>query len=228
MLLESCEHSASCFVTLTYAENPVSLVPRHLTLFLKRLRKRRGSFRYFACGEYGERFGRPHYHAVLFGVSALEQEVIAAAWPHGYIHVGDLTRESAAYVTGYVSKKLTKASDSRLEGRAPEFARQSKGLGRGAIERLAAQFTTRVGCLSLEKTEADKGDVPRQIRMEGRLYPIGRYLTRKLRHGVGWSDRCPDGPQVERALELVTVEKREAAYQQAVARLKIQASKRSI
>lgn len=74
------EHNS--FLTLTYDDDHVPeeghLIPRDLQLFIKRLRKyadsrrsilnrdRRAGLRYFACGEYGEKNGRPHYHVLLF------------------------------------------------------------------------------------------------------------------------------------------------------------------
>lgn len=38
--------------------------------FMKRLRKRfpKKKIKYLICGEYGKRTGRPHYHAIIFGV----------------------------------------------------------------------------------------------------------------------------------------------------------------
>ena len=36
---------------------------------MKRVRKFAGSgVRFFGCGEYGDRGGRPHYHGLLFGL----------------------------------------------------------------------------------------------------------------------------------------------------------------
>ena len=58
------------FITLTYQDSklPVngSLDYTHWVKFMKRLRKKFGRVRYYMCGEYGETFGRPHYHACLF------------------------------------------------------------------------------------------------------------------------------------------------------------------
>ena len=70
---EEKRHKKKCFITLTYAENSCILVRKDLQDFIKRLRtyiERKGSkekFRYFYCGEYGERNGRPHYHLIIYG-----------------------------------------------------------------------------------------------------------------------------------------------------------------
>ena len=66
-------HEKSCFITLTYDNehfNP-SLNPSDLQGFWKRLRERfpDRKLKYLACGEYGDKGGRPHFHAILFGVS---------------------------------------------------------------------------------------------------------------------------------------------------------------
>lgn len=89
---ESLYHADAYFLTFTYDDSNLcygnevpTLVPKHLELFWKRLRKelnRRPSKRkpkladysdkkrllkYFACGEYGDNTYRPHYHAIVFG-----------------------------------------------------------------------------------------------------------------------------------------------------------------
>lgn len=100
ILHESSEHSRNCFITLTYDnENcPVdfSLEKTHLQKFWKRLRKKKGKLRYYACGEYGDvcehqlsasgkgelpkcpscNTGRPHYHACVFGTGFEDLELI--------------------------------------------------------------------------------------------------------------------------------------------------------
>lgn len=73
------EHSKnSYFIGLTYDDEhlpkDLRLNKRDVQLFLKRLRKHIQPYkiRYFLVGEYGEDFGRPHYHLILFN------------WPDGY------------------------------------------------------------------------------------------------------------------------------------------------
>lgn len=90
---------------------------------MKKLRKQfpDKKIRYFHCGEYGENFGRPHYHACLFGldfddkqlwkiqngVNIYTSQILADIWGKGFVTVGDVTFESAAYVARYIMKKIT-------------------------------------------------------------------------------------------------------------------------
>lgn len=144
-------HAESAFLTLTYSPEFVpptySLIKRDLQLFMKRLRKTRpAGLRFFACGEYGERTLRPHYHVLLFNTyfpdqkfhkNVGENKLYASAeldglWQNGNCLIGDVTFESCAYVARYVTKKVTgpKAAD-HYRGREPEFLVMSRRPGIG-------------------------------------------------------------------------------------------------
>lgn len=125
LMHEASLHSENSFVTLTYSpENlpaDMSLNKRHWQLFAKRLRKARGPFRFFHCGEYGEIGARPHYHAILFGMAFDDLVLLSGSgdrklyssksleglWGLGMCSVGSVTFESAAYVARYALKKVT-------------------------------------------------------------------------------------------------------------------------
>lgn len=81
-----------------------------------------GEIKFYMCGEYGPLHGRPHYHALLFGVDFRDRQYLRTTpagakiyrspqleklWTHGYSSVGELTFESAAYIARYVMKKRT-------------------------------------------------------------------------------------------------------------------------
>lgn len=107
--LELTQHRAACWATLTYNEKycPPTLSKFHVSGFVKRLRKRlegESSVRFFASGEYGERYGRPHYHIILFGTE--NQKAISSAWRQGIVQVDTLTPAAIAYVAGYCAKKV--------------------------------------------------------------------------------------------------------------------------
>lgn len=106
--LETLDHKHTCVTTLTYdgTSVPPTLQKGDFQRWMKRLRKAHGSkLRYFACGEYGERFGRPHFHALLFGLHS-ETPDIQATWPHGLTHTDNVSIAAINYVCNYTTKKL--------------------------------------------------------------------------------------------------------------------------
>jgi len=125
-LAESRLHQANSFVTLTYDDDHLpshgSLVHRDWQLFAKRLRKRVGPFRFFMCGEYGEQFGRPHFHALIFGQGfadrvkcnslhsdhdLFQSPLLDSAWGKGRAVIGSVSYESARYCAVYATKRLS-------------------------------------------------------------------------------------------------------------------------
>ena len=119
-------HEKNCFITLTYNNENLpqtgSLVKSDFQKFLKRLRKSiaPAKLRYYMAGEYGTSFGRPHFHACIFGHDFHDKKLfkrtpsgsliytsenLAALWPYGYSSIGDVTFESAAYVARYIMQK---------------------------------------------------------------------------------------------------------------------------
>lgn len=144
-----CFPAEQChFLTLTYDDAHLpprvgdrhTLVPKDLTDFWKRLRKRFPSSKmsYFACGEYGSRTLRPHYHACVFGLNLVDlipmgaaggvvrvtdplapdavgtrltrSPILDAVWSRGAVARGEVTFQSAGYVARYImSKQLGKA-----------------------------------------------------------------------------------------------------------------------
>jgi len=139
---EAAQFEKNCFITLTYDDKNLpkdgSLNKRHYQLFMKRLRKLYEGhdyvfavdpktleeklifpIRFYHCGEYGEKYGRPHYHACLFNFD-FEDKVLfkngqnklytskslSELWPHGFATIGDVTFDSAAYVARYIMKKI--------------------------------------------------------------------------------------------------------------------------
>lgn len=116
------------------------LTVRDVQLFFKSMRKAGIKFRYLQCGEYGEKSSRPHHHVLFFGYDPPDRkfhsrrngfnyytsEILQSFWPHGFVIVGDLTFESAAYVARYCLKKFTgKGSDFVYRGLRPEFITMS-------------------------------------------------------------------------------------------------------
>ena len=207
IMLEAAQYKDNSFVTLTYDEeklpSDLSVSPRVLQLFMKRLRKAYPvKLRYFGCGEYGDQTMRPHYHLALFNFASCERgqtrfsrhgtpccapcSMVAQAWGLGNVMLGTLEPKSMAYVAGYVTKKMTSADDQRLEGRLPEFARMSlrPGIGLGMMDDLAS-------VLMEHKLDEKMIDVPTSLQHGTKQWPLGRYLRRKLRARIGRDENTP-------------------------------------
>lgn len=120
-------HDETSFVTLTYSDanlpDDYSVHVDELQRFMKRLRFEIAptKVRYFACGEYGERNARPHYHLLLFGYQfpditpwrrtssghvTYRSAILERLWPLGHSEIGTFTPSSAGYVARYVLKKV--------------------------------------------------------------------------------------------------------------------------
>lgn len=190
LLLEASCHRQSVFVTLTYDEvnlpDDKSVSPRHMQLFLKRLRwyAAPAKVRFYGVGEYGSLYLRPHYHLALFGDCS--EDMIYESWQLGFVQIGDLNEASAQYLCGYVLKHMVKHDDPRLCGRHPEFARMSlrPGIGGLATEVIGDACVSKSGSRYL----AENGDVPRFVRSQSRKRPVGRYLLGRIRSAVGVDD----------------------------------------
>lgn len=192
LLLESMEHSEQCFVTLTYSDENLpkdgNLNPRHTVLFLKSLREKVSPkrVRFFLVGEYGSKTWRPHYHALLFGISlSVESELLVrSVWPHGFVQIGDVSRASIRYVCGYVMKKMTRPGDRLLDGRVPEFVRMSRcpGIGAGFASRLASCLLKAPAALS---ALASGNGIPSTVKVGPETVRLGRYLRDFVSKEVG-------------------------------------------
>lgn len=162
---ERNHHAAATFITLTYRELPSngyitgSLFYRHVQLFWKRLRKAGYRFRYFCCGEYGSKRGRPHYHALIFGVNIPEHEILKY-WKLGIVdaqpvYPGD---QAGGYIAGYAVKKFFKKH--RKPHLKPEFIRSSGGIGKMHCLKSAEKYL-KDGFISLN---GFKRPIPRYYR----------------------------------------------------------------
>jgi hypothetical protein len=76
------------------------------------------------CGEYGEKYKRPHYHALIFGYDFPDKKELHLAgrkskdklysskflndvWQLGFCSIGEVNYQTALYVSGYIMKKVT-------------------------------------------------------------------------------------------------------------------------
>lgn len=124
------------------------------------------NIRFYLCGEYGSLYDRPHYHLAIFNLPLEDADLIffrnnecgdalyrcpilENIWsfddgsgkkiPYGFVSVGSLTWQSAAYIARYMLKKQKGKSAEwyyGTKGIIPEFTRCSRrpGIGRDYFE----------------------------------------------------------------------------------------------
>lgn len=167
-------HSAqSFFVTLTYAdeflpfENIVSK-DDHLH-FINTLRNKSRSYevkwRYYVIGEYGERYGRPHLHYLLFSdVPDIDViRLVRESWPYGFSDVGDVTHKSIHYVTKWhINPKFRVGESVERHG----FSLMSKGIGKQLLSTLTVD------------------NISPTYSLDGKRFPLSRYYRKKLGYQV--------------------------------------------
>ncbi|WNK14587.1 MAG: replication initiator protein [Microvirus sp.] len=190
ILHEARLHTDNIFLTLTYATAPLSLNYRDVQLFLKRVRKRLGPFRFFCVGEYGEQFSRPHYHLILFGLRFPDQRTISLTspnperqqskiceklWGLGHITIGAVNHKTASYVASYAFKRVNGDraktyytvfdQDGVCHPIEPELIRMSNrpGIGHGWFQRFGSDAIRGDFCIS-----------------NGRKVPLPKYYDRLL------------------------------------------------
>ncbi|MGN1040001.1 MAG: hypothetical protein ACI4QL_01070 [Candidatus Fimimonas sp.] len=204
-------HEQNCFITLTYDNEHLppggTLVKADFQKFMKRLRERLApqKIRFFACGEYGSKTLRPHYHAIIFGWSPVDcrflkkdskgqilnvSKLLESVWPYGFSSVGNVTLDSAKYCAKYM-QKLQKVP----EGLQKPFTLMSldPGIGYAAID---------AKCLSEDK-----------IYNGGNSVPVPRYYLKVLeRNGHDLTHfielRCEVGKIKEQCTDLTARRKK--------------------
>lgn len=181
--------------------------------FLKRLRSKidyyykkhkiknvdlcRKDFKYISCGEYGDLFGRPHYHFIFFGLDYdFCKDIFEECWQQGLID--SLPVKDGAF--NYVSKYFTKQQvgkravelydDNGIE--RPYFV-HSLGLGKGLILEQLDFIKSHNACY------INKNDILRPIPIYYRNFfhlrsePNYEGITEQMRNACISSDRnIPD------------------------------------
>ena len=133
----------------------MSLNKKDLQDFWKRVRKKfsNAKIKYINAGEYGGETLRPHYHAIVYGLplnTSLFKKIgmsptnepywqspeLDKLWGKGFVTIGELTWQSAAYVARYTLKKAKGSTPELLQamGKKPEFVSMSQGIGKEYFE----------------------------------------------------------------------------------------------
>lgn len=184
--LESKLYDENWFVTITYDENNLTtpeeittsdgisytqeeeewkgtLVPEELTQFIKNVRQKwkrkfnKDGIRFMACGEYGEKGERPHYHVIFFNMHIPTEtlydtkiinnnvyykcHLLDECWNNkGFVEVSEATWNDIAYTARYITKKINGSESEYIyaeKGQIKEFFRVSRmpGIGEPYFEK---------------------------------------------------------------------------------------------
>lgn len=186
---ELADAKSAYFVTLTYNNEHVPCVGQYPTLvksdlqnYFKRLRKiiKPNKIRYYAVGEYGTKYNRPHYHILLFNLPPNFIDAISTAWTKekeeiGFVSIGTITSASIHYCTKYHLNKTSKPNELS----ADSFVLMSRhpGIGAGYIERYGSFHRNNIDRTYLLKRGGFKTRFPRYYQTK--LY------TEEERHRQG-------------------------------------------
>lgn len=157
---------------------------RSLQAFFKRLRyyeegksvqfdkrtkhfKEKRPIKYYACGEYGGKRSRPHYHIILFNV--VDVQNVIKSWEFGQVHIDpDVNKSNIEYTLKYICKSGKKIGSGQDDYRIPEFPLMSKGLGKNWITPEIESFYNR------------RLDISYVVNELGIKIPLPRYYANKM------------------------------------------------
>jgi hypothetical protein len=229
IMIESMAYDTpSAFVTLTYRPEELDKVGysvhrSEIKDWQKRFRYHAGiKCRFFSVGEYGTENDRAHYHAIIFGFPGCTSqdikcpcyscETLRRSWDKGFVYNGVLTKDSARYVAGYVTKKMTDRNPQEkyekllekgkiklaenykdqvinyLQGRNPEFAIMSNkpGIGAPLLPKIKELLNSEYG----REYIFLNGDVPDALDFPVGKLRLGTYLKEKLRKEFGIDEKA--------------------------------------
>lgn len=195
---EAQMHQKTCFITLTYDNKHLpkdgGLDVSHWQYFAKRMRKRLGPFRFFHCGEYGDQFKRPHYHAVVFGQDFSKDRrhvatisngdkiyrsgVLDELWGKGKTELGAVNYTTAAYVASYCLKKV----DGKKAEEEGTYERVDPETGLVSIVRPEYITMSRRPGIGTSWYEKFKGDIypSGECVIDGKKMPTPRFYDQKF------------------------------------------------
>lgn len=124
--LEQQQSLSAQFWTLTLEDKNLQVASednhrqttRNFFAALRAFEKRKGNplpIRYYGCMEYGGRYGRPHWHLIIFNLKHAAQDImpyrkgyprtprVITHWPYGLSDVCEVNPATINYVTSYVT-----------------------------------------------------------------------------------------------------------------------------
>lgn len=223
IMLETYLQKDNAFLTLTYNDTWVPrnaageqiLEPRHLQLYMKRLRKELHPtrIRFYGVGEYGGKSLRPHYHVILFNAPTCKNgqtkeglrgfpmpsqccSVCQFYQREWYTKVDDVKHEMGVIHLGEVNQFTAEYTARYVEKKMthtddPRLNGKPPEFMR-CSQGIGKEFMWDVASVLLQHNRETWTDVPSALRHGTKVMPLGRYLRGKLREMVGADPKCPE------------------------------------
>lgn len=188
-----------------------SFVKRLRTYIDRKIEKGR-KIRLIACGEYGTKKWRPHYHLIVWGIdrTEIDQKTLEELWGFGHI---ELEKESAGvygmqYVIGYIRKKISSKWENRIiyedNGRERPFMATSQGIGRQWADENKDDWTRRL-----------------KVTIKGQEISVPRYYIKRLLKQEGKTIKYRDWKitlenKIKVTTKYKTIEKVDGKYTQKI------------
>lgn len=147
--------------------------------------------KYYACGEYGTKRKRPHYHIILFNVR--DEQSIYKAWTAGSIHIDQVNNNTIDYTLKYILKNTGGHKFKAFDG-IKEFSVMSKKLGDNYITRFVESYYRK------------NLDVNYLVAPKGYKVPMPKYYRDKI---LNKQQKEKQIGIIKRALETLTIKKEE-------------------
>lgn len=125
-------------------------VPRHWKRFGAVRSETFKSVKQVMCGEYGDYFGRKHFHGIIFGhefrdmvatgtFSSRGQEIFTSpslrdVWKKGFVQIAPVTMDLALYVSSYITDQSLDVRPD-LGFSKPQYGRFGRGIGRSWLDK---------------------------------------------------------------------------------------------
>lgn len=260
---EASLHEHNSFITLTYSDDSLptdgSLQLSDFQKFMKRLRfyisdslrirafrkkryiRRPPVLKFYHCGEYGEKYSRPHYHALLFnydfpdkvfwksvnGEDYFTSEILGKLWPQGHSMIGAVTFESAAYVARYITKKITgpmaqfvytdldTATGEIFAELRPEYATMSRrgGIGKGWFDQFSSDvFPSDFIILAGRKRKVPRYYLTQLQKLEGERYDSIK-AAREFAAKKHLENNTPERLAVREEIQYLKAERLQRSYE---------------
>lgn len=149
----------STFATLTYNDNFVPKTEKgNLTVREKDIDNFIYNFNYncsrlyhrkykqYLVSEYGDSFGRPHYHSIIIGLDPCKRNLISASWLRGHVMALPVLSGAIRYVLKYMDKQIFgEQAKEVFQEREQPFTKKSHGIGKNWVIEHAEELVANRG-----------------------------------------------------------------------------------